>query len=347
MTPTPASRTKKRAATLHDVAREAGVSLATASRVLNGSTRKVADSYRARVETAADALGYSANLSAQATARGTSATLALLVANIADSYFSQIAAGVAHAADDENLVVTIGITERSPEREAQLVRSLRGQRPRGIVLAASRAHTEQSAVLTQALASVEASGGRIVTLGAPAEGVGSRTVGIDNRGGTRELGAALASLGYRKALILAAARGLVTSDDRVAGFSDGFTAGGGEAPLVLRGSLSRDAGYDLMTAALERGVSPGTVVFGISDVVAFGAMSAVRDAGREVGTDIAVAGFGDIDTGRDIVPALTTARAPLEEVGRLAVEAVTQDDWTDPGLLPVRVIVRDSTPARG
>src|SRR5690606_20105457 len=71
------SSTMKRAATLHDVAREAGVSLATASRVLNGSTRKVADSYRERVETAAARLGYSANLSAQATARGTSATIAL------------------------------------------------------------------------------------------------------------------------------------------------------------------------------------------------------------------------------------------------------------------------------
>lgn len=85
------------AATLHDVAREAGVSLATASRVLNGSTRKVADSYRERVEAAAERLGYTANLSAQATARGTSAIVALLVADIADPYFGQLASGVAAA----------------------------------------------------------------------------------------------------------------------------------------------------------------------------------------------------------------------------------------------------------
>src|SRR5688572_27901483 len=83
------------AATLHDVAREAGVSLATASRVLNGSTRTVAESYRARVEAAATHLGYTANLSAQATARGTSAIVALLVADIADPYFGQIASGAA------------------------------------------------------------------------------------------------------------------------------------------------------------------------------------------------------------------------------------------------------------
>jgi len=339
------SSTMKRAATLHDVAREAGVSLATASRVLNGSTRKVADSYRERVETAAARLGYSANLSAQATARGTSATIALLVANIADSYFSQIAAGVAHAADEENLVMTIGITERSAEREAHLIRSLRGQRPRGIVLAASRSADDQSPALTQALEELENDGTRVVTLGSSA-GTSSRTVGLANVGGSRELGGTLAELGYREAIVLAAAEGLVTSDSRVEGFVEGFTDAGGSAPRVLRDELTRDAGYALMTRALEDGVSPGTVVFGASDVVAFGAMSAVRDAGRSVGSDIAIAGFGDIDTGRDIVPSLTTVRAPLEALGRLAVQAVTADDWADPDPLPAHVIVRDSTPGR-
>jgi LacI family transcriptional regulator len=76
-------------ATLHDVAREAGVSLATASRVLNGSARTVAGPYRERVEAAAEKLGYTANLSAQATARGTAAIIALLVADIADPYFGE------------------------------------------------------------------------------------------------------------------------------------------------------------------------------------------------------------------------------------------------------------------
>ncbi|MGO2097070.1 MAG: substrate-binding domain-containing protein, partial [Candidatus Microbacterium stercoravium] len=167
-----------------------------------------------------------------------------------------------------------------------------------------------------------------------------------NHGGTRELGARLGSLGYRTAIVLAAAEGLLTSDDRVAGFSEGFTSAGGSAPTILRDALTRDSGYNLMTAALQVGIAPGTVVFGASDVVAFGAMSAVRDAGREVGDDIAIAGFGDIETGRDIVPSLTTVRAPLEQLGRAAVEATIADDWTEQGPLPVEVIVRDSTPAR-
>ena len=125
-------------ATLHDVAREAGVSLATASRSLNGSTRKVNEEYRKRVLEAAARLDYSPNLSAQAVARGTTTTVALLVADIADPYFSSIAAGVVAEADHERLIVTMAATERDTARELELVRTLRGQRPRAMILAASR-----------------------------------------------------------------------------------------------------------------------------------------------------------------------------------------------------------------
>ena len=129
-------------ATLHDVAREAGVSLATASRSLNGSTRKVNEEYRKRVLEAAARLDYSPNLSAQAVARGTTTTVALLVADIADPYFSSIAAGVVAEADTSRLIVTMAATERDPERELELVRTLRGQRPRVMILAGSRPTTD-------------------------------------------------------------------------------------------------------------------------------------------------------------------------------------------------------------
>src|SRR5260370_1296481 len=116
--------------TLGDVAEEAGVSLATASRVLNGSARVVGEPHRTRVAEAAVRLGYTPNLSAQATARGASAVVALLVADIVDPYFGLIAAGVARGADEAGLIVTIAVTERDPDRELRLVRALRGQRPR-------------------------------------------------------------------------------------------------------------------------------------------------------------------------------------------------------------------------
>ena len=335
-----------RPATLHDVAREAGVSTATASRVLNGSSRRVADSYRERVVAAAVRLGYTANLSAQATVRGSAAAVTLLAANITDAYFTEIAEGVARAAEAAGLVLTIGVTDRSPQREAALIRAAGASRPRGIILAASRTRQPMDPAMRATLAALEASGTRLVTLGAPLDGVRCRTVSFDNRGGTRELGAVLAGRGYRDAVVLAATSGLVTSDDRADGFVSGFRGAGGERVRVTRGFITRDSGYAQMRDALERGIAPGTVVFCISDVMAFGAVTAIREAGRAVGGDIAVAGFGDIRLGHDIVPSLTTVRTPHEALGSLAVSAVLADPWVPAPPLGVEVILGASTPPR-
>jgi LacI family transcriptional regulator len=335
------------AVTLQDVAREAGVSLATASRVLNGSERKVAEAYRERVERVAESLGYTPNMSAQATARGHSPIIALLVADIADPYFGQIAAGVARGADERGLVVTISITERDPERENRILRALRGQRPQGIILAASRADRgveEGAADAADAeLAAFERYGGRVVAFGERPGGSGTRAIVIDNAGGAEELGRRMAALGYRRAIGIGAAEGVRTSDDRLNGFARGFASGGGRLDRIHRGDFRRESGAAAMAAALAEGVEPGTLVFGMSDVVALGAMSAIRGAGREVGADIAVCGFDDVSASGDVSPALTTVRVPLNDAGYQAFRAVVDEDWTQ-APLPVEVIVRGSTP---
>lgn len=332
--------------TLHDIAQEANVSLATASRVLNGSNRKVAESYRERVERTAERLGYTPNLSAQATARGSTAIVALLVADIADPYYGQLAAGVARGADEAGLVVTIAITERDPQRELRLVRALRGQRPRGLILAASRTEGLEAVGLADELAAFTCMGGHVAVVGTG--GGAARTVDLDNRGGAAALGLKLAELGYREAVVIAAAAGIHTSDDRVTGFSEGFTSGGGVVREVQRAGFTRDAGYESAQQLLADNPPAGTLIFGISDVVAFGIMSAIRDAGRHVGADIAVAGFDDISTGRDIRPGLTTVHVPLEELGYRALHAATDAQWNNnvKSPLPLEVVVRGSTPPR-
>ncbi|ALX65693.1 LacI family DNA-binding transcriptional regulator [Microbacterium sp. XT11] len=327
--------------TLHDVARVAGVSLATASRVLNGSERKVAESYRERVEQAAAALGYTANISAQAIARGTSPVIALLVADIADPYFGLIASGVARGADEHGLVVTVAITERDPGREARILHALRGQRPQGVILAASRSGEADSAALDE-LAAFPRLGARTVTFGPG----GGRSVQIDNRGGAESLGREMAALGYRRAIALGAASGVRTSDDRLGGFEAGFATGGGVVERTYRGGFARESGAECMAAALTDGVEPGMLVFALSDVVAIGAMTAIRDAGREVGADVAVCGFDDVPVSRDVTPQLTTVRVPLSDLGYAAFRATVDDDWTQPPTA-LEVVVRDSTPRRG
>ena len=154
--------------TLLDVANAAGVSLATASRTLNGSTRTVNGDYRDRVLTAAAQLGYTPNLSAQAVAKGSTRTVALLVTDIADPPAAFLTAGVIDAAADAGLTVTVTVTGGDPDRELALVRTLRGQRPRVLILAGpgpASPDDADSAPLAAELRSFEAGGGRVVVIG--------------------------------------------------------------------------------------------------------------------------------------------------------------------------------------
>lgn len=335
-------------ATLHDVAREAGVSLATASRSLNGSTRKVNEELRLRVLETAARLDYSPNLSAQAVARGTTTTVALLVADIADPYFSQIAAGVVAAADAEHLIVTMAATDGDADRELELVRTLRGQRPRALILAGSRAIDEPSdGALGAELAAYERAGGRVVLISRNEYGL--RTVQLDNRAGAAALATALVGLGYRRFAVVTGGERLRTAADRLAGFREGLAEAGIELPdeAVLRADFTRDGGYAATAALLERGLDGIEIVVAANDVMAIGALSAIRDAGLEPGRDVAVAGFDDIPTARDVTPALTSVRVPLVELGHLALRRALDDGTADaPAEIATEVVLRASTPRR-
>ncbi|GAA1961294.1 LacI family DNA-binding transcriptional regulator [Agromyces allii] len=334
------------AVTLHDVAREAGVSLATASRALNGSTRKVNDAYRERVLAAAARLNYSPNLSAQAIARGTTTTVALLVADIADPYFSQIAAGVVREADSQGLIVTMAATERDAERELELVRALRGQRPRVMILAASRRDDDPSAeALAAELAAYESTGGRVAFISE--SGAAFREVRLENRAGGEALARALVALGYRSFAAIGGAEGIRTADDRLAGFRAGLESEGATLDRVVRPDFTRDGGYAGMQQLIADGLEGIEAVFAVNDVMAVGAMSALRDGGLVPGVDVAVAGFDDIPTVRDVTPALTTVRLPLEEIGRRALQLALGEAGDDGTPLATEVVVRASTPARG
>jgi len=334
-------------ATLHEVAREAGVSLATASRSLNGSSRKVNDEYRQRVLAAAAKLNYSPNLSAQAVARGSTSTVALLVSDITDPYFSSIASGVIETAEAHGLIVTMAVTGRSAERELELVRALRGQRPRVMVLTGSRSEASlPQAALVAELEAFARTGGRVVLISQ--EGLPFSTVVVDNYLGARALANSLVGQGYRRFAAVGGARDLITSRDRLAGFADGLAEHGIaiHPDYIVRGEFTRDGGFEAATALLANGLDQIDLVFAVSDVMAIGAMSALREAGIDVPRDVAMAGFDDIATARDVNPALTTVHIPLADLGRQAVElalsdaALTFDEVVTVG---TRVVLRAST----
>jgi LacI family transcriptional regulator len=340
------SRLGGTAATLHDVAREAGVSVATASRALNGSTRTVRQENVSRVLRAAAALEYRPHLSAQATARGSTTTAALVVSDVGDPYFSAIAAGVSQAAEAAGLIVTMAVSDRSPDRELQIVRTLRGQRPRAIIVAGSRidgAGTREA--LGEELLAHQQAGGSVVMISQ--HDLPFTTVSIDNSGGARQLARALVEQGYRQFAVIRAADRLRTSHDRYAGFVTGLGEAGIDLDdrFVVTADFTRAGGYAAAGELVRRGIGGTALVFAVTDVMAIGAMTALRDAGLVPGGDIAVAGFDDIDAAVDLTPALTTVAIPLRKVGRTAMKLALRESATpDLVRIPTKVILRNSTP---
>jgi len=343
----PAAR-RSAAVTLHDVAREAGVSLATASRALNGSARTVNDEYRQRVLAAALKLSYTTNLSAQAVAKGSTTSVALLVGDIADPYFSSIAAGVIKGSEAAGLIVTMSVTERSPARELELVRALRGQRPRVIILAGSRSSNEPLQIeLARELEAFEEGGGRVVFVSQ--HELPFDTVRIDNYGGARALAEALVGLGYTRFAAITGETELLTATDRLAGFTDGLAAHGIEIPAdkIVAGGFTRDGGFAGAVELADRSLDGVELLFAVNDVMAIGAMSGLRSRGLEPGRDIAVAGFDDIQTVRDVTPALTTVGIPLFEVGESALAVALRPRETEGERdlsVATAVVLRASTP---
>ncbi|SNS17106.1 transcriptional regulator, LacI family [Streptosporangium subroseum] len=307
-------------ATLEDVARHAGVSLATASRVLNGSTRQVGASLRAKVELAAAQLGYRTNVAAQTLAKGASNVIGLVVHDLTDPYFAALADGAMRVAESQALMVMVGTTHRDAEREIAFVSTLNAQRVCAVLLAGSRiADPHVTRRLREELDRYRDTGGRVACVGQDLLGV--NTVVPSNHEGAAALARALAELGHRRFAVLAGPPGLITARDRVAGFAGALDALGLPAPQVVHGSFDRDGGY---TAASQ--VSGATCVFAVNDVMAVGALAAFRDRGIRVPDDVSVAGFDDIVTLRDLVPALSTVRLPLAYMGARALELALEED---------------------
>ena len=161
--------------------------------------------------------------------------------------------------------------------------------------------------------------------------LGTNTVLVQNRAGARDLAHELTGLGHRRFAVLAGPVDLLTARDRLAGFLDGL-AGAGIAPDAVRvvdGPFTRDGGY----AAAEELIAGGldvTCVFAANDVMAVGAMAALRDHGLRVPDDVSIAGFDDIETLRDLVPSLTTVHLPLAELGERAAALALDGAPGDP-----------------
>jgi LacI family transcriptional regulator len=345
--------------TLQDVANRAGVSLTTASRVVNEGSRRVGAPLADRVNQAVAELGYTANLQARAVATGQSTMIGVVVHDIADPYFSSIAAGLIEAAGAQQLLVCMSSTPATEEAEREYVALMRAQRARAVILIGSR--TDDTAARQALQAEIDAftgSGGRAVAVGQDLLGVD--TVRPENAAGAEAMARAMVALGHRSFAVLAGPRGLLTAQERLEGFRAGLAAWSVPLPAarVIYGPFSRDGGYEAMSAVLAAGGHLPECVFAVTDVMALGALARLRAGGLQVPADIALAGFDDITTLRDVYPPLTTVRLPLKQMGEMAAGLVLSEGaapggkpgslaapFPGPRVIPVpgEVILRDST----
>lgn len=340
--------------TLQDVAERAGLSLATASRVLNGSSRVVGEAAATRIRRAAEELGYVSNGPAQALARSTTSVVGLVVHEVDDPYFAAIARGAMTVAARYGLLTTLANTFHDPDREVEYVRRLQAQRVRGLLLAGSGVIREgYTQVLGEALEGFERGGGRIALVSD--HNLPYPSVLPANKRGGAQVARHLHDLGHRKVGVISGPSFLSTVGDRLSGFMAAWESFGLETAQipVIGGDFTRAGGFSATLALFEREPEI-TAVFALNDLMAAGALAALTESiGHQVPADVSVVGFDDLWIAADLRIPLTTVRLPLEEMGAQAMEMILSADvvGTDRPRnihVPADLVVRSSTaPPRG
>ncbi len=328
-------------ATIKDVARQAGVSVATVSRVLNGNGH-VREATRMRVREIARELDYSPHGAARSLITSRTHTIGVLLPDLYGEFYSEVIRGIDQRAQRDGYHVLLA-GER-PELEPAL-RAMRG-RVDGLIIM----WPELDAQLLGGplLARVP-----VILLNCPPTDLAHDTIGIANYDGAYAMVRHLASLGHRRIALIRGAAHNFDAAERLRGYRAAVRDLGLESDpdLEVPGDFSEAAGYEAARALLERAVRP-TAVFAANDCMAIGALSAFRAAGLRVPDDVAIAGFDDIPMARYMDPALTSVHVDISALGERAAARLLEALQAPPGrelrreTLPTTLVVRRSCGAR-
>jgi LacI family transcriptional regulator len=335
-------------ASITEVARLAGVSIATASRVVSSADYPVSPATRARVLDAARTLDYVPNALARGLLKSQVPVVGVIVHDITDPYFAEVVRGVEDAASPSGYLVITCSSERDPERERSYVRLLRSIRAAAVIFAGSGLDDPAlNEEMAKHLAAMHEHGAAVVHLSPHA--LGEPEVSVDNAAGIAGMVTALAGLGHRRIAFLAGPRSLYVARQRLAGYRDGLTAAGiaFDSRLVVTTTFDREGGA-LGVDTLLAGEAPFTALSCANDLLALGALQRLAELGIAVPNDVSVAGFDDIPMAAMTAPSLSTVRLPLRELGRRGVEQVDRILAGDPAerdVLPTELVMRDSTGA--
>ncbi|MEW2381010.1 LacI family DNA-binding transcriptional regulator [Micromonospora sp. NPDC047707] len=327
--------------TLEAVARRAGVSRATVSRVVNGSTT-VAEPIREAVRRAVAELGYVPNLAARSLVTQRTDSIALVMPEAAtrvfsdDQVFPGIIRGAAQeleAADKQLVLMLAG----SPAGHERVERYTTGRHVDGVLFAS--------------LHGADPLPGRLARLGIPVVCSGRPLgdedvpyVDVDHVGGVSRAVRHLIDGGRRRIATIAGPQDMVAGIERLTGYRE-TVAAAGLPEMIALGDFTRESGAAAMRQLLAE--QPDVdAVFAASDLMAHAAMRALRETGRRVPDDVAVIGFDDIETAAYTEPPLTTVRQPIQEIGRQMTRQLLRlaaGDPIDPAvILPTELILRES-----
>ncbi len=331
--------------TLADVARRAKVSPATASRVINGSSKPVAEELRERVLKAVEELRYVPNAAARMLARAERGAIGVIVHDVSDPYFAEITRGLQRVATDRGTLLVICNSYRDPARERDYVELLGAQRVAAIVLAGSGYHDARATRdLNSSLKAYQNGGGRVAVIGRH-QLIGD-AITPANADGARLAGEYIFGLGHTAVGVIAGPRELTTTTDRLGGLRAAAAAAGRSVPArrVVYTDFTRDGGARAAAALLDAEPTL-TALVAQNDAMAIGAMSIARDRGILVPEQLSVIGFDDMPIAQDVTPALTTVRLPLVEMGVRALTLALGTHPTGEPLIetaPASIVVRAS-----
>ncbi len=330
-------------ATLSDVARLAGVHKGTASRALNEATRDlVLPATARRVQAAARQLGYAPNTFAQGLRRQKSRTVGVLIPDLTNPFFPPIVRGIDDALAEQGFVALLASTDNDQIRERRLFESLVARQADGYIIAtAMRDHP--------LLHEAHAQGARAVLVQRSTDTQLFPAVLGDDSSGVEQVIAHLVGLGHRRIAHVAAPQTTSTGFRRARAFRESAADAGlpiADTPTVVGDYLSIEAGAAATREILER-YPDVTAIFAANDLMAVGALRALRAAGLSCPQDVSVVGFNDMALAADLAPGLTTIRVPLLDVGRQAAQMLLAE-LAEPStprqvLMPVQLVPRESS----
>jgi LacI family transcriptional regulator len=340
-------------ATIGDVARRAGVSTATVSRVLAGVGRARPET-RAKVREAARELGYRPSGVARSLKLRTTQTLGLIITDIENPFFPQLVRAVEDVAREHGFALLLCNATDDPDREASYLDLLVDRRVDGVVIAVSGVGARQREWLAEAPLPV-------VLVNSVAQGLPHPAIASDNVDGGRQAAAHLLDLGHRQLGVLTAGPRMADAPARVAGARQAFVDRGLDPEsLVVEVGEPGVGGGDSALCRLLEAAPETTGILAYNDLMAIGALRAIRASGRTVPGEMSVVGFDDVAIAAYTDPPLTTIAQAIGELGRLAVEHLVEriaDAGVGSGgeiasrrgrpmapmILPVRLVARGSS----